>query len=260
MILKNKRTYSKEDKIVLWERYREDPDDLKNFNELLEAYLPLVEVIASKAKSSLPTFIEIGDLVNDAFFGLVDAVQKFDPSKGFKFETYASTRIKGAVTDCLRDYDSTSRYSRLKFKEISQTIAILQEEYQREPTQQELADRIGWDLDELYKVQAAYRNSYSVNIDEYMIGSSHEAFSLQEVLADDKEDDFADSIELQKLRETLQGALFKLDEQESIIVYLHLYEMKKFKDIAELLDINSNKVASLYDQAILKLQEILMPK
>lgn len=257
MILKNKRKYTKEEKELLWERYREDPDDLVNFNMLLESYLPLVEVIASKSKAVLPPHIEIEDLVNDAFFGLVDAVQKFDASKGFKFETYASQRIRGDILDRLRDYDWVSRYSRFKFKQVAQAELSLQTELQREPKLQDIAEKLNWTLDEVVKVQSAYQASFSVNIDEYITDATHESFSLQELLADESEDDFATGMELNEMLSSLELALFKLNEQESIIVFLHHFEQLKFAKIAELLDISTAKIAQIYDQAILKMKNEL---
>lgn len=257
MILKNKRKFSKQEKEDLWDSYYENPDDTKVFNELLEAYLPLVEIIASKTKSKLPVQIEIGDLVNDGFFGLVDAIQKYDESTGNKFETYASNRIRGEINDRLRDYDWVSRYSRLKFKQVSQTEALLEEEMQARPSSQDIADRLGWDLDEVLKTQSSYLSSFSINIDEYISDSTHESFSLKEMIPDSSAPDVGFSLELSEISSVLEKSLFSLSEQQSIIVYLYIYEEMKLNEIATLLDINIKQVSKIYDQALKQMESML---
>lgn len=257
MILKNKKSYTKEEKELLWEEYKKDPDDRIAFNNLVEAYLSLVEVIASKSKSKLPSQIEIGDLVSDGFFGLVDAIDKFDESNGAKFETYASNRIRGEINDRLRDYDWVSRYSRLKFKQVLQTEAILEEELQRRPTSKDIAERLAWDLDEVEKTQAAYLQSFSINVDDYITDSTHESFSLQEMIPDSSASDIGFDIELSEVTNVLEKSLFSLDEQESIVVFLYIYEEKKLNEIAKLLDLNVKQVSKIYDGALKKLESAL---
>lgn len=248
---------SKEQKQKLWDIYRDNPDDLKAYNDLLEAYLPLVEIIAVKSKSKLPSQIEVGDLVNDGFFGLVDAVDKFDESRGFTFETYASTRIRGEINDRLRDYDWVSRYGRLRFKLVSQTEAALLQEFQKEPTDKEVADRIGITLDELNKIRSSYFASFPVNIDDYMSDSTHESFSLSELLADESAASVEYEHQHKEISSVVEKALFSLSEQESIIIYLHLYEELKFSEIAGLIGVSDQKVKKTYDAGLVNLQTSL---
>jgi RNA polymerase sigma factor for flagellar operon FliA len=248
---------SKEQKQELWANYRDNRDDLKAYNDLLEAYLPLVEIIAVKSKSKLPAQIEVGDLINDGFFGLVDALEKFDESKGYTFETYASTRIRGEINDRLRDYDWVSRYARLKFKLISQTESLLLEELQREPSDTEIADRIGIDMDELNKIRSNYFASFPVNIDEYMSDSTHESFSLSELLPDESDSSVEYEQEYKEISSVVEKALFSLSEHQSIVVYLHLYEELKFKEIAEMLGVSDQKIKKVYDSGLEDLQRAL---
>ena len=257
MILKNKKKYSEEEKQVLWSKYREDRSNVKVFNELLEAYIPLLEVIASKSKSSLPSQIEIGDLLNDGFFGLVNAVERFDETKGWKFETYASNRIRGEINDRLRDYDWVSRYSRLKFKQVSQTEQFLTEELQREPTLQDIADRLGWDIEEVNKVQASYNNSYAINIDEYISDSTHESFSLSEMLPDPSAGDAGFDLDVDELTKTIERHMFSLPEHESIVVFLSIYEGMEFSEIADIIEVKPTKVSKIFDKAISRLRETI---
>ena len=257
MILKNKKKYSEQEKEILWNRYREDRNNVKVFNELLEAYLPLLEVIASKSKSNLPSQIEIGDLLNDGFFGLVDAIERFDETKGWKFETYASNRIRGEINDRLRDYDWVSRYSRLKFKQVSQTETFLVEELQRQPTLQDIADRLGWDVSEVSKVQAAFNNSYSINIDEYISDSTHESFSLSEMIPDSSAGQAGFDLDVDDLTKIIERKMFSLAEHESIVVFLYIYENMTFEEIAEATDSKASKVMKIFNEAISSLRENL---
>lgn len=257
MILKNKKKYSEEEKQVLWSKYKEDETNVEVFNELLEAYLPLVEVIASKSKSNLPSQIEIGDLINDGFFGLVDAVKRFDQSKGWKFETYASNRIRGEINDRLRDYDWVSRYSRLKFKQVAQTEQFLIEELQREPTMQDIADRLGWDVEAVSKVQASYNNSYSINLDEYISDSTHESFSLREMIPDPSAGQAGFDLDVDDLTKIIEQNMFSLPEHESIVVFLNIYEGMTFEEIADVIEVKPSKVEKIFITAIKRLREIL---
>jgi len=255
LILNNKKTFTKEQKNDLWESYAKNRKDKKVFNDLVEAYLPLLEVLALKSKSKLPPEIEVGDLVSDGFFGLVDAIEKFDPDKGFKFETYATNRIQGEINTGLRNFDWISRYSRLKFKLVSQTEDALFEALQRQPTTKDIAERLGWREEEVLEIQSQYIESFNVNIDEYISDSTHESFSLREFIPDSSASEIGFDLEMDEMSTVLEKSLFSLDEQESIIVFLYIYEEKKLNEIAAMLDINIKQVSKMYDDALKKLQD-----
>ena len=250
----NSRKFTDEEKQEAWDNYRDNPDDPGAYTHLLEVYVPLVEILAAKAKGNLPSQVEVGDLVNEAFFGLVDAVEKFDESKGFKFETYASARIRGSIQDSLRDSDWVSRYARLKFKLVSGTEAALLEELQRYPTQEEVAERAGISMEEYVKITSAYQNSFPFNIDEYMSDATHEFFSLSELLSDESAPDVSYGLEFEELSKVLEQAMLTLDEQQSIVVFLHVYESLKFSEIAEIIGVSPQRITSIYDKALQKIR------
>ena len=251
-MLSKRKKWSNEEKLILWDKY--NSGDTSVYSELLESYIPLVEIIATKAASRLPNSVEIGDLISDGFFGLADAVQKFDSSKGYRFETYASGRIWGEIYDKLRDYDWVSRYSRLKFKQLNKTIDILLERLQREPTIEELCDELNWTTSELHKVQTLFNNSYPVNIDDYITDSTHENFSLSEVIKDSKIGDSEFDYTKYDIIEKLSVSMFSLNEQESVIMYLHHYEDKTFISIATELGIGASRISQIYNDALKKIQ------
>lgn len=257
VILKGKLEFSDEEKQDLWNRYIDDPEDIEAYEGLMEAYLPLVEILAAKMVSHLPPQVEVGDLVSEGFLGLVDAITKFDPSRGWKFETYATNRVRGEMTDSLRDLDWVSRYTRLKFKSISQTEAALTEELQRTPTEQEIADRLDWSLDELSKTRDQFNNSYIGNIDEQQADSTHEFFSLSEMVADETLGDIEFNLTLSELSDDVRSALFSLPKHKAIVVALHQLENKTFEEIAEKFNSSAHAVKSLYFEAISDVQDYL---
>ena len=250
-----KKRYTAEEREAIWLQYREDPNDRTVYNDLLEAYIPLVETIALKMKSSLPPQVEVGDLISEGFFGLVDAIEKFDEEKGFKFETYASNRIRGEINDSLRDFDWVSRYARLKFKLVLQTENELTQELGRHPTIKDIADRIGWTPDEVSKVQAQYNDSFSLNIDEHFSETNHEMISLHEMISDDQNPEASFALELSEVSSELEKALFTLSEQESVVMYLCMFEDMKFVHAAEKLGISATQLVKIYESAIEKLRE-----
>lgn len=225
--------------------------------DLESIYVPLVQVVARRVHQKLPSSVEYGDLISDGYFGLIDAIEKFDPERGFKFETYASSRIKGEITDKLRDYDWVSRYFRLKFKEVSQTRDLLLQELQREPTEDEIADRLGWTVEQVNRMQAGFNNSFHINIDERMRDSTHEYFKLSELIADQSSGDITYGIEREELIDRIVQCLSTLKKNESTVLYLYLYRGENYSTIASELGMTPGRVSQIYDSALKNLRKRL---
>src|SRR3954463_12345697 len=132
----------------LWERYSEDPSKEAR-DRLLVYYAPLVKYVASRVVSGLPRSIELGDLMSHGWFGLIDAVGRFDPSAGNKFETYAMQRIRGAILDGLRASDWAPRTVRQNARSIEKAMAQLEASLSRTPTEDELAAELGVGVERL---------------------------------------------------------------------------------------------------------------
>jgi RNA polymerase sigma factor FliA len=133
---------------ALWERYRLDRDPRVR-ERLIIHYAPLVKYVAGRVAAGMPANVEHSDLVSYGVFGLMDAIEKFDLDKGFKFETYAVTRIKGAIIDELRSIDWVPRSVRAKARQLEMTMQRLEGELRRTPTDEELAEDLGWKMEEL---------------------------------------------------------------------------------------------------------------
>lgn len=240
-----------------WERFKSSSDSkAKDF--LMEYYIPLVEKIASSMYKKLPSSVEYGDLVNDGFFGLVHAIERFDDSMGYKFETYASNRIRGEISDKLRDGDWVSRYSRLKFKLVHQTRDALLQDLQRHPTDKEIAERIGWTEEEVVSVQAAFNRSYPSNINEKMSESDHEIFEIEDMLEDKSIGDPDFNMTLSDITEDMLKGLSSLNENESKVVFLSHYEDLTFAEISKVLDLKPPRVSQIYYNALAKLREVFL--
>lgn len=229
-----------------------------SIDKIAEYYVPLVQKVAINVARKLPSSIEVGDLISDGYFGLLDAIQKFDPDKGFKFETYATNRIRGEINDQLRAFDWVSRYSRIKFKKVLLTQEALREETQREPTWSQVATRLGWTVEEVLKVQATYNASFSINIDERMKDTTHEFFNLADLVADTSMGDIGYDLEMDEISDEMIEALESLPEREAIVVYLHQIEDMSLADVAKVLEVGAPRISQLYDQALVKLRNFLI--
>ena len=252
-MLRNKKIYTDEQKEVLWERYNSGNKSV--YQDLCEAYLPLVEIIASNNKSRLPDQVEVDDLISDGFFGLADAIEKYDSSVGAKFDTYATSRIRGAIYDRLRDYDPISRHYRGKFKQVTAVTDALSEIHQRVPTDSEVAKELRWDIAEVQKIRSYYVSSFTVNIDEYITDGTHESFSLADVLADDTIGDADFQLQEQEITDRLIEGLESLSDQESLVVFWKHEEGLNFREIGERLSIKVPRVSRIYSGAMKKLRQ-----
>ena len=255
-MLKNKRIYTDDQKKNLWDKY--NSGDQSVFTDLCEAYIPLVEYIANANKKRLPDSVEVGDLISEGFIGLADAVSKFDPKAGAKFDTYATSRIRGRIMDALRDCDPISRHYRGKFKQLNTVIDNLFEILQREPTVQEIADEIGWSEKEILKIQDYYVTSFVVNIDEVIQTSTNEFFSLAEVIADKTiSEDPGHEIEKDIILKKIIDGMHILSELEGIVVYWRHYDNLNLDEIADRLELKAPRVSLIYSSAIEKLMNHL---
>src|SRR5215212_2379140 len=149
----------------LWRRYKEERDE-KARERLVLAYAPLVKYVAGRMSSGLPSHVEEADLISYGLLGLISAIERFEPEREIKFETFAITRIKGSIIDELRSLDWVPRSVRARAREIEKANAKLEHELQRAPTDQEIADRLGLSLDEFQDSLMRISNSSVVALDE----------------------------------------------------------------------------------------------
>ena len=170
----------------LWERYKLDPTRQLR-DQLIVHYSPLVKYVAGRVAVGLPQNVEQADLVSYGMFGLIDAIEKFEPGRGFKFETYAIARIKGAILDELRSIDWVPRSVRAKARQIEQAYAKLEAVHHRSPTDEELADELGMTDDRLQTALSQISFVGLAALDEMLSvgGERGESMTLGDTIADD---------------------------------------------------------------------------
>jgi RNA polymerase sigma factor FliA len=222
---------------------------------LILHYAPLVKYVASRVATGLPASVEQADLVSYGMFGLIDALEKFEPARGNKFETYAIPRIKGAIIDELRAMDWVPRSVRFKAREIEKAYSDLESMLKRAPTEREVAARLGVSLSELHDVINQISFVSVLALDELLsVGSDRgEQVSLLDTLAD-RGSDVSLGLEGQETRGLLAAAINSLSEREKIVVTLYYFEGLTLAEIGDILGVTESRVCQIHTKAVNQLR------
>jgi len=228
--------------------------DTGSRDEMVKKHLKLVSYIANRLAIGLPDWVDNRDLISAGVIGLIDAVNNFDPGKNIKFETYAKTRIKGAIIDELRSLDWIPRSTRSKSREIERSIEGLVKTLGRFPTDEEIAVDLEWDIDKYYKTLGQVAVTTLLSLDE-MIGESSGGTPVKRLdLVADDQDGALDTMTHQELIDTVIYILGELTEQERLVIALYYYEELTLKEIGMVLDVTESRVSQVHTAAILKLR------
>lgn len=235
---------------AIWHAFKAE-DDPDAREQLILHYAPLVKYVASRVATGLPASVDQHDLASYGMFGLIDALQKFEPSRGNKFETYAIPRIKGAIIDELRALDWVPRSVRFKQREIEKALADLEAMLKRQPTEKELAERLGMSLAELHEVITQISFVSVLALDEAVnVGTDRgEQVSLIDTLAD-RGVDPTSGVESQETRGLLAAAVNSLSEREKIVVTLYYFEGLTLAEIGEILGVTESRVCQIHTKAV----------
>ncbi|MEX1263687.1 MAG: RNA polymerase sigma factor WhiG [Actinomycetota bacterium] len=219
--------------------------------KLILHYAPLVKYVASRVATGLPASVEQADLVSYGMFGLIDALTKFEPGRGNKFETYAIPRIKGAIIDELRAMDWVPRSIRFKAREIEKAHTDLESMLKRQPSEQEMAERLGITRRELHDVVSQISFVSVLALDELVsVGADRgEQVSLIDTLAD-RGLDPTQGVESQETRSLLAAAINELSEREKIVVTLYYFEGLTLAEIGEILGVTESRVCQIHTKAV----------
>src|SRR5215211_2331764 len=242
----------------LWRRYKDDRDE-KARERLVLAYAPLVKYVAGRMSSGLPSHVEESDLISYGLLGLISAIERFEPEREIKFETFAITRIKGSIIDELRSLDWVPRSVRARAREIEKANAKLENELQRAPTDQEIAGRLGLSLDEFQDSLMRLSNSSVVALDELWTVSdaSGDQVSLLDTIQDPQAVDPAREMDATEMKDRLADAIARLPEREKLVVALYYYENLTLREIGEVLGVTESRVSQLHTKAVLRLKSRL---
>jgi RNA polymerase sigma factor FliA len=239
----------------LWRRYKSQGDDRAR-ERLVVAYSPLVKFVAGRLGAGLPSHVDDADLISYGLMGLIGAIERFDPARGIKFETYAMTRIRGSIIDELRSLDWVPRSVRAQAREIEEAQARLEHELQRAPTEEELAERIGMDPEELRTHLLEIANSSVYALDELwtVLDSSGDKVSLLDTIPDPAAADPQAALDTGELKERLAEAIASLPERERLIVALYYYENLVLREIGQVLGVTESRVSQLHTKAVMRLK------
>ena len=239
----------------LWRVFK-STGDLSARERLILHYSPLVKFVAGRVGVGLPPNIEQADLVSYGIFGLIDAIQKFDLERAIKFETYAISRIKGAIIDELRSIDWIPRSVRSKARDVEKAYAALEARLHRTPSEQEVADELGIALSDLHSIfsQVSYVNV--VALDELLSvgGERGDKVSLVDTLEDTRVEDPVQVFETEETKVLLAKAINTLPEREKIVVTLYYYEGLTLAEIGQVLGVTESRICQMHTKAVLQLR------
>lgn len=244
-------------RMKMWESYSKNPTAELREKLILE-YAGLVKVVAGRLVMYLGYNVEYDDLVGYGVFGLIDAIDKYNYSKGVKFETYASLRIRGAILDQIRKMDWVPRTLRAKQKKMDVAYQKLESELGRAVTDEELAEELGISLDEFDNWQSQTQLSGLVSLDEYLeAGSELKMEPSMEYNGTSQYDHPETVVEQEDLKAKLAQAISELTEKEQKVIALYYYEELTLKEISLILEVSESRVCQLNSKALHKLKDKL---
>jgi RNA polymerase sigma factor FliA len=240
---------------VLWQEFKRTGDrGLRD--RLILTYAPLVKYVAGRLGSGLPAHVEEGDLVSYGLLGLIGAIERFDPERDIKFETYAIARIKGSIIDELRSMDWVPRSVRARARDIERAIADLESRLTRAPTDEEIAAKLGITEEEFQDSLLEISRSSIAALDELWAspGSSGDAVALIDTIEDPTAAEPQSAMAHTEVREALGEAISRLPEREKLVVTLYYYEELTLREIGEVLGVTESRVSQLHTKAILRMK------
>lgn len=243
---------------ALWVRYKAN-GTRSDRDQLILNYSPLVKYVAGRVAVGLPQNVEQSDLVSYGIFGLIDAIEKFDPERGYKFETYAIARIRGAIIDELRAIDWVPRSVRAKARALENAYAKLESNLRRTPTDEELADELEMTDAQLQTTLSQISFVGLVALDEMLSvgGDRGESLTLGDTIADTGEGPVA-AYEVEEMRHILADAINSLPEREKIVLTLYYYEGLTLAEIGQVLGVTESRVCQIHTKAVLQLRSKIL--
>ena len=239
----------------LWKVFRRTKEQkLRDF--FVRQYAPLVKYVAGKLGSWLPPHVEEGDLISYGLLGLIGAIERFEPDREIKFETYAISRIRGAMIDELRSLDWVPRSVRNRAREIERAMAELENRHKRTPSDEEVASELGITVGEFEESLSQIARSSVVALDELWSGggSSGESTALIDTIEDPHAADPSRALLQGEMRQALAQAITRLPDRERLVVTLYYYEELTLREIGEVIGVTESRVSQLHTKAVLRLK------
>jgi RNA polymerase sigma factor for flagellar operon FliA len=244
-----------EDVTELWRTFRRTGDQALR-DRLILMYAPIVKYVAGRLGSGLPAHVDEGDLVSYGLLGLISAIERYDPDRDVKFETYAIARIKGSILDELRALDWVPRSVRSRARQIERAMAELEAKLGHAPSDEELAKKVGISDLELEDSLTDISRSSIAALDELwtISGSGGDQVALIDTIEDTQGPEPQSAFAQTELREMVADAITNLPEREKLVITLYYYEDLTLREIGEVLGVTESRVSQLHTKAVLRLK------
>lgn len=230
----------------LWSAYQESRDPQIR-EKLVLHYLSLVNIIVGRIAIGLPAHVERDDLISSGFFGLLDAIERYDLVRGNKFETYAGVRIRGAVLDYLRSKDWLPASLRQRIRKYEQVVGKLETKYGRAATDQEIAAAMGVTMHELNELLSQMHIGTVIPLEEYVQSENAQSSAIGPL----------ENVEFKELQASLAKAIEKLPEKERLVISLYYYEELTLKEISLILKLSEARISQLHTKAVFRMRGYL---
>jgi RNA polymerase sigma factor for flagellar operon FliA len=230
---------------------------LASRDELILSHLPLVKYLVKRIAANLPSYLDEEDLTSVAVIGLITSAERFEPSRGVRFKTFAEQRIKGTIYDELRAQDWFSRSVREKYKRLERELMSLSHQLGRDPTGEEIASALNLEMEDYYQMLAEVHSYAFMSLDESWQDDEGNNVSLLDMLEDTSSANPQNQLIKRQVVESLGEAINMLPEKEKLVITLYYYEELNLKEIGEIIGLTESRVSQLHSQAILRLRSKL---
>lgn len=249
---------SEEELREIWVKYLEDKEKNKCLRDtLIIQYLPLVKYVVGRVRVNLPVTIATDDLAGYGVEGLIDAINKYRLDKGAKFETYALTRIRGAIIDKVRNMDWVPRAVKQKLKAVQAATQALSDKLGRAPSTEEIAEHLETTPEKIEEIIADGHKVSVLSLQEKKDLSNSDSTELIDTIKDEKATTPLEKLEEKDSKKELERALARLPERERVILALYYHENMTLKEIGDAINVSESRVCQLHSQAIMKLRNLL---
>ena len=250
--------FKHKDEKELWQEYRKTKNtEIREY--FVIKYSPLVKYVAGKVAIGMPQQVEFEDLVSYGSFGLLDAIEKYDPERDIKFKTYAMTRIRGSIFDELRNIDWVPRTLRQKAKQLEEAIITLENKLGHSVDDEEIAKEMGISNQELQELFSKISGASVISLnDVWYTGDDNDQVSFIDTIESPESLNPENIIEKEEIRSVIVEAIKQLPDKEKKVIVLYYYEDLTLKEIGEVLEVTESRVSQLHTKAILRLRGKLM--
>lgn len=242
----------------LWRRCKEEEDERAR-ERLVVAYSPLVKYVAGRMAAGLPSHVDEADLISYGLIGLIGSIERYDLDRDIKFETFAVSRIKGAIIDELRSLDWVPRSVRSKARDVEKTHSLLENNLGRAPSEEEMAQKLGVDVEDFRNTLLEIANSSVLALDDLWTVSDPDGgqVSLLDTIRDPHAVDPEEAIDTVELKDRLADAIESLPDRERLVIALYYYENLTLREIGEVLGVTESRVSQLHTKAVLGMRSHL---